>query len=118
MHGTRLLPICLVFVAVTASAATLTVTDLEWIQAAVKRAQPGDTIKVMPGVYKESVYIDKDGIRLLGVAEGNRWPTLDGENTRNDGVLVSGHNVTIERLYVRRYLGNGIMTQGANNFAV
>lgn len=118
MLGIRLLPVFLGVVAVATNAATLTVTESESIQAAVKRARSGDTIRVMPGVYKESVYIDKDGIHLLGVVERDRWPTLDGDNTKNDGILVSGHNVTIERLYLKRYLGNGIMTQGANNFAV
>jgi parallel beta-helix repeat protein len=102
----------------SANAEVLTVPESQSIQAVVKRASAGDTIRVMPGLYKESVYIDKDNIRLSGVIEGDRWPTLDGENTRNDGILVSGHNVIVENLYVRRYIGNGIMTQGANNFAV
>jgi parallel beta-helix repeat protein len=102
----------------SAHAEVLTVTDSQSIQAAIKRAKAGDTIKVMPGIYKESVYIDKDNIRFSGVIEGDRWPTLEGDNTRNDGILVSGHNVIIENFYVRHYLGNGIMTQGANNFAV
>ena len=37
------------------------------IQAAVEAAQPGDTIRVMPGTYSETVYIDKDDIHLVGV---------------------------------------------------
>jgi parallel beta-helix repeat protein len=101
-----------------ALADVIVVHDSESIQAAVKRAKPGDTVKVMPGLYKESVYIDKDGMRLTGIIEGDRWPVLDGENTRSDGVLVSGHNVTVENLHIKRYQGNGIMTQGANNFSV
>ena len=31
---------------------------------------------------------------------------------------MSGHGVTVENLYVKRYLGNGMMTQGANNFSI
>ena len=102
----------------TATAEVLTVTEGQSIQAAIKRAAAGDTVKVMPGVYKETLYIDKDNVHLTGVIEAGRWPTLEGDNTRNDGILVSGHNVIVENFYVRHYIGNGIMTQGANNFSV
>ena len=98
--------------------ATLTVKAGESIQAAVKRALPGDRIEVEPGLYKETVFIDKDGIELSGIVRGGQWPVLDGENKLNDGVLVSGHGVTIERLWVKRYKGNGIMTQGSNNYRI
>jgi parallel beta-helix repeat protein len=96
----------------------ITVSAPQSIQSAIKRASPGDTIKVTPGTYKESLYIDKDNIRLSGVIKDGNWPTLDGENVLNDGILVAGHGVTIEHMHVMRYLGNGIMTQGANNFAI
>lgn len=36
------------------------------IQAAIKRAHPGDTILVGPGTYNEQVLITKDGISLIG----------------------------------------------------
>jgi parallel beta-helix repeat protein len=96
----------------------ITVSAPQSIQSALKRAKPGDTISVMPGTYTESVYIDKDNIRLSGVIRNGKWPTLDGGNRLNDGILVAGHNVTVEGFLVTRYLGNGIMTQGANNFAI
>jgi len=102
----------------SAYAEVITVAAPQTIQSAVNRAKPGDTIRVMPGVYSESVFIDKDGIRLTGIIQGDRWPTLDGANVRNDGILVSGHNTTVEHFFIKRYLGNGIMTQGANNFAI
>ena len=46
------------------------VNDGESIQDAVNAASPGDTIRIMPGTYSETVYIDKDGIRLIGVIGG------------------------------------------------
>jgi parallel beta-helix repeat protein len=101
-----------------ADAATLTVRDGESIQAAVSRAAPGDRIEVEPGLYRETVFIDKDRIELHGIVRGGQWPVLDGENALNDGVLVSGHGVAVERLWVKRYKGNGIMTQGANNYRI
>jgi len=118
MTAARILPALAMMVSYGATGETLTVSQPQTIQSAISRAKTGDTIRILPGVYKETLYIDKDGIRLSGNIEEGRWPILDGENRRSDGVLVSGHNVTVENLYVRRYLGNGIMTQGANNFSI
>jgi parallel beta-helix repeat protein len=101
-----------------ASAAQLTVRDGESIQSAINRAGAGDTVLVMPGTYHETVFIDKDNLRLVGVIRHDEWPILDGRNELHDGILVSGHGVTIENMYVRRYQGNGIMTQGGNNFRI
>ena len=70
----------------------------ESIQDAVHKAQPGDTVQVMPGTYSETVYIDKDNIALVGVIHGGDWPTLDGERKRNDAVLYSGNGIRIENL--------------------
>jgi len=99
-------------------AAVVTVKDGESIQAAVTAAQPGTTIRIMPGTYHETVYIDKDNIRLIGVIEAGRRPLLDGEKKLNDAVLYSGNNVVIENLEFRNYKGNGIMGQAGNNFEI
>jgi parallel beta-helix repeat protein len=101
-----------------ASATEHIVHDGESIQSAVNKAQPGDSILVMPGSYHETVFIDKDRIYLHGAVKGDRWPVLDGNDELHDGILVSGHGVTVERMYVRRFRGNGIMTQGGNNFRI
>ena len=101
-----------------AAGAVLTVSEGESIQAVVNAAGPGDTIQVRPGVYRETVFIDRDGITLSGIIEQGRRPVLDGENSRNDGILAAGHGVVIENLHVRHYKANGIMTQGANNFVI
>ncbi len=88
------------------------------IQAAINKASPGDTIEVMAGEYHETVYIDKNDIVLRGVVQNREWPVLDGKLELNDGVLVAGHGVTVDRLFVKGYKGNAIMTQGANNFRI
>ena len=94
------------------------VNDGESIQAAVHKAEPGTTIQVMPGTYKETVYIDKDGIRLIGVIkEGNR-AVLDGEGKLNDAILYSGNNIVVENFTITRYKGNGIMSQAGNNWEI
>lgn len=99
-------------------AAVHIVNEGESIQAAIKKAKSGDTVKVMPGVYHELVFIDKDNIHLSGIVQQSRWPVMDGQNKLNDGILIAGHGVTVERMKVKGYLGNAIMTQGSNNFKI
>ena len=78
------------------SGEVIIVRDGESIQDAVAAASPGAVIKVMPGTYKETVYIDKDNITLSGVIERGKYPVLEGEGMRNDAVLYSGNGVAIE----------------------
>jgi len=96
----------------------LVVRPDESIQDAVAKAQPGDTIQIMPGTYHQSVYIDKDDIALVGVVHGGDWPILDGEGKRNDAVLYSGNGVRVENLKIVNYKGNAIMGQAGNNFVI
>ena len=102
----------------SAHAETLIVKAGESVQAAVNKAKPGDTIQVMPGVYRETVFIDKENITLQGVIVDGKWPVMDGGGKLNDGILASGHGVLIQRFWVQGYKGNGIMTQGANNYKI
>jgi len=88
------------------------------IQEAVKRANPGDLIRVFPGTYSENVYIDKDNIGLQGVIIEGEWPTLDGKKEINDAFLYSGHRILIENFKIINYKGNGIMGQAGNNFVI
>jgi parallel beta-helix repeat protein len=94
------------------------VKDGESIQAAVKAAQPGTVIRVMPGTYHETVYVDRDDIRIIGVIEAGRRPVLDGQKKLNDAILYSGNNFVAENLEIRNYKGNGIMGQAGNNFEI
>lgn len=102
----------------SAQAETLTVQSGETIQSAVNKAKSGDIILVMPGMYRETVFIDKENITLKGVVVDGKWPVLDGAGKLNDGILASGHGVTIQKFWIKDYKGNGIMTQGANNYKI
>ena len=88
------------------------------IMEAVKRAAPGDTIRAMPGTYHETVYIDKDGIRIIGVIRQGQRATMDGEKKLNDAILYSGNGVRVENMLIKRYKGNAIMGQAGNNFVI
>jgi nitrous oxidase accessory protein NosD len=94
------------------------VNDGDSIQDVVNAANPGDTIRIMPGTYTETVYIDKDSIRLIGVIEEGNWPTLEGERRLNDAILYSGNNIVVENLKITHYKGNAIMGQAGNNFEI
>src|SRR5690349_16921318 len=77
------------------------VKDGESILSAVKAAPKGTIIRVMPGTYHETVYIDKDDIRIIGVIEHGKRPVLDGEKKLNDAILYSGNNFVAENLEIR-----------------
>ena len=68
----------LLLLAGQAFAAVHDVREGDSIQAAVEAAQPGDTILVHPGIYRETVYVDKDDITLRGVVVEGEWPNLGG----------------------------------------
>ena len=94
------------------------VNDGESIMEAVKAATPGDTIQVMPGTYHETVYIDKDDIRIIGVIQQGNRATMDGQGKLNDAILYSGNNIVVENLLITQYKGNAIMGQAGNNFEI
>lgn len=95
-----------------------TVNPGQLIQDAVKLAQPGDTILVMPGLYSETVYIDKDSIQLKGVIKEGKRAVLDGKGKLNDAILYSGNNIVVENFLITKYKGNAIMGQAGNNFEI
>lgn len=85
------------------------------IQAALKAAQPGDTIEVEPGTYRESLVIDKAKIRLLGKPKKGEWPILDGDGKMNDGAIATGSGFEMAYFHIRKYKGNGVTTQAADD---
>ena len=94
------------------------VRDGDSIQAAVQKASPGDVIRVFPGTYSETVYIDKDDILLSGVIVDGEWPVMEGNKELNDAVLYSGNDITVENLRIQHFKGNAIMGQAGNNFLI
>ncbi len=103
----------------TLLARDIVVNPGEQIQDAVNQAQAGDSVRVMPGLYQETVYIDKDDVALIGVIIDGERAILDGgEKELHDGIIASGHGVNIEGFHVRNYRSNGITTQGANNYRI
>jgi parallel beta-helix repeat protein len=94
------------------------VRDGDSIQAAVAAAGEGDIIRVFPGTYSETVYIDKDDLVISGVVTDGDWPVMEGNKELNDAILYSGNDITVENLQIQHYKGNAIMGQAGNNFLV
>lgn len=105
----------ILLISLQAYSATITVKSGASIQSAIEKAKPGDTIEVMPGTYNELVLIDKENIKLLGVIQDGAWPTLDGQNKKNDGVIASGSHFEIANFVIKNFKGNGVTTQGADH---
>ena len=108
----------LALVASLADAAVIEVREGARIQDAVNQASPGDEIHVYPGLYSETVYVDKDDITLRGIVEGDDWPHLDGKKQLNDAILYSGNGFSVEWFKITHYKGNAIMGQAGNNFSI
>ncbi|MCI0398168.1 MAG: right-handed parallel beta-helix repeat-containing protein [Chloroflexi bacterium] len=93
---------------------TIRVQDGETIQAAVDRAQPGDTIEVPYGLYYERVVVDMSDITLAGIPnEQGEWPILDGRGELPDGIISSGNNFTVGNFHIRNFKDNGVLVEGA-----
>jgi parallel beta-helix repeat protein len=96
---------------------TITVKPGESIQAAIDRAHNGDRIEIFPGVYHQSVMIDKSGLTLAGVQVNGERPVFDGQNKLTDAVQGSADHFLMQGFHIRDYTGNGIVNHRANRVA-
>src|SRR5262245_53201146 len=98
----------LAIAAAIAQAATLPVPEqYTTVQAAIDAAQPGDTVLVSPGVYRESLHIEKS--LTLRSTDGAETTTLDGSGacyvvwvngTGAEEVTISGFTITKANGYI------------------
>lgn len=101
----------------------------ESIQEAVDAAKPGDTVVLLPGVYRQSVHITTPGLTLRGTGEktvltppGRR--AADSCGKEGNGICVTGTRgdrltgVTLQSLTVASFKKNGIWATGTDRFTV
>jgi nitrous oxidase accessory protein len=95
-----------VIVSTTAGAPHPMLADGESIAAAIARAAPGDTVRIGPGVYRETLVIDRP---VVLVGEG--MPVIDA-GQQGDVVLIVAEGVTI-RGFVLQGSGRGVVDEPA-----
>ncbi len=91
----------------------ITVHAGETIQSGVDQAQAGDIVMVEAGIYHETVYVDVPKITIKGIINGDERPWLDGQKVLSDGFNTTGDDFTLEDFGVKDYIGNGVLTTGA-----
>ncbi len=80
------------------------------IQSAVDAADPGDLVLIAPGVYKEAVTVTTPGVTIRGT--DRNAVILDGEFTRDNGIVVTADGVALENMTARSYAVNGFFWTG------
>jgi hypothetical protein len=118
-----------------ATAKSIRVKAGESIQAAVDRAAPGDTIKVLPGDYTETAPSAVAAVRITKplrlVAEGGRHDAKvrilwNGLETQRDGILAEPagpgrpdiNGLEIRGFTVEGFQHNGIFLRHVKNFSI
>ena len=91
------------------------------IQAAVDAANPGDTIRIPPGIYHENVLVNKDNISI----EGSRGAILDGTGLPgNSGITVRApspsriNGFRLSGLQIQNYSRNGVILVRVDNYQI
>jgi nitrous oxidase accessory protein len=68
--------------------------DVATITEAVQRARPGDTVRVLAGVYREPTILIDRRITLLG----DGWPRIDGAGAGQHLIRITADSVTVRGL--------------------
>ncbi|MFD3501206.1 nitrous oxide reductase family maturation protein NosD [Streptomyces sp. NPDC058676] len=101
----------------------------ESIQKAVDLAEPGDTVLITPGTYRESVKVSTSGLTLRGVGRHTviRPATKKAANScaqGGNGICVVGtkarpvEDVTVASLTVTRFAGTGVFATATDRLTV
>ena len=104
-----------------ASQADRVVSPGQSIQAAVDAAEPGDVIVIEPGIYAESITIDKPNIALMG-RNGPNGESVVIENpaAANNGISVTpnGDGVRLFNFTTRGFERNGVFLREVDDFVM
>lgn len=106
------------------------------LTAALAKAKPGDTVRVLPGTYKESIKIATTGLTLVGepgaVLDGgysHEWAKTKGSSWRDlqykappagskDMIIVAADGVTLDGLSIRNAPDSGVAAGAVKGLTV
>lgn len=99
----------------TPSTATLVQVpgDVPTISEAIERVADGGVVLVSPGIYTETVRVDRPDVTLRGTDRNE--VIIDGEGLRANGVEVIADGVRVENLTVRNHTFNGVLVTGLHD---
>jgi parallel beta-helix repeat protein len=106
--------------------ANMIVHSGESIQAAVDAAQPGWVIKIEPGIYNESITVNKAGIKLIGVDKNDKdldddaGVIIQNPGEEENGIKVSdaGDGFMLKNITVKNFEENGVLLISVDNFTI
>src|SRR5688572_24570665 len=106
----------------TVQAQTNVVVVSTTIQAAVDAANPGDTVRVPPGTYRENVLVTKDNITIEGshgaILDGTALPGTSGITVRSLNPLVRINGFRLTGLQIQNYSRNGVILVRVDNYKI
>ena len=97
------------------------------IQAAVKAARSGDTIKICDGTYKEAatttqaVQIEgatKNRIKLVGNVKDPSKVVIDAAGKLNGVIINAANDVTLQGMTAKNYFGNGFFAVNVDGYVM
>ena len=91
------------------------------IQAGVKAAQSGDTVRIGNGTYKEQVTIEghrKDGIKLVGNIADPHKVFIDAKLKPNGVIINTANKVELHGISTHGYLANGFFAVHAEDYVM
>jgi hypothetical protein len=99
------------YAAAASSSTTIVVGPGQSIQAAVNKAQPGDTVLVKPGVYHQVVQIRTDGITLRGSGDFRGGTVIEPPSTPPNNLCASAFGPTGVCILAKKVSNTGVVKQ-------
>ena len=100
----------------TASAEIRVPDDVPTLQRAIGRARPGDTIVLAAGTYPGGTVVPKEKHDLTIRGVDRNKVVLDGDDRRENGILVRADGVSILNLSAHGFRENAFYWVGANRY--
>jgi parallel beta-helix repeat protein len=92
------------------------------IQAAVDAANPGDTVRVPPGLYRENVLVSKDNLSIEGrpgaVLDGTGLPGPSGITVRPPSPFTRISGFRLSGLLIQNYSRNGVILIRVDDYQI